>query len=112
MATPTQNILENIISQKIVSDGAGGYLAKTDIVNVDVVQHSLSQCGQVTLSYGMFTVSNPSITATSVILVTPLMTPSNATFMYGVMNNVGSGFTIQSSNGTDTSIVNYFIARY
>ena len=112
MATPTQNILENIISQKIVSDGAGGYLAKTDIVNVDVVQHSLSQCGQVTLSYGMFTVSNPSITATSIVLLTA---STNSMNMYSAMCSIGQ-FTIMSSNtGTafpDNSIINYFIARY
>jgi len=112
MATSTQNILENIISPKIVSDGGGGYLAKTDIVNVDMVQHSLSQCGQVMLSTGTFTVSNPNIIATSVILVTPIMTMGNMSYMYGVINNIGSGFTIQSSSILDNSTVNYFIAQY
>ena len=31
----TQSLLENIVSPKIVGDGSGGYIAKTDIVNID-----------------------------------------------------------------------------
>ena len=33
--TTVKNILQHIISPKIVSDGAGGYVTKTDLVNVD-----------------------------------------------------------------------------
>ena len=33
--TTVKNILQHIISPKIVSDGSGGYVTKTDLVNVD-----------------------------------------------------------------------------
>jgi len=112
MATPTQNILESILSPKIVDDGLGGYLAKTDIVNVDMVQHSTTQCGQVTLSGGTLTIPNPNITATSIILVTPIISVGNNIYNYGVINNIGNGFTIKSSNISDNSNVNYFIANF
>ena len=112
MATPTQNILESILSPKIVDDGLGGYLAKTDIVNVDMVQHSSSQCGQVTLSGGTLTIPNPNITSNSIILVTSVYSMTNISYMYSVQVNAGIGFTIKSSNISDNSNVNYFIAKF
>ena len=34
----TENILQGIISPKVVSDGSGGYVAKADIVNIDRIE--------------------------------------------------------------------------
>jgi hypothetical protein len=106
----TQSIIESIISPKIVSSG-GGYVAKTDITNVDMVQHSVTQCGQNTLSDGIYAVANSAITLNSVVLVTPVVT-GVATRYYGVNLVAGTGFTIYSSSVGDTSKVNWFIAKY
>ena len=106
----TRSIIESIISPKIVSSG-GGYVAKTDITNVDMVQHSSTQCGQNTLSDGSYVVVNAAITLNSVVLVTPLVSGA-PTGYYGVNLVAGTGFTICSSNPYDTSTVNWFIAKY
>ena len=114
MATSTQNILENILSPKIINDGSGGYKVKTDILNVDMIQHSTSQCGQATLSSGNAIIVDKLINANSVILLTSvtteniIVTPST----YSVKMNAGVGFTIISSTSYDTSKVNWFIAKY
>ena len=70
----TQSIIESIISPKIVSSGTG-YVAKTDIANVDMIQHSDNQCGSVTFaSSGNPTSAVVSVTGvktTSIIMITP-----------------------------------------
>jgi hypothetical protein len=35
--TTVKNILQHVLSPKIVNDGLGGYVTKTDLVNIDVV---------------------------------------------------------------------------
>jgi hypothetical protein len=40
----TQSIIESIISPKIVDDGTGGYVEKTDIVNVHNLQVDTINC--------------------------------------------------------------------
>ena len=35
--TTVKNILQHVLSPKIVSDGSGGYVTKTDLVNIDIV---------------------------------------------------------------------------
>ena len=106
----TQSIIESIISPKIVTSGTG-YVAKTDITNVDMVQHSSTQCGQNALSSGIYAVANSAITLNSVILVTPVVSVA-PTLYYGVKLVAGTGFTIYSSSGSDTSKVIWFIAKY
>ena len=118
MATSTQNILESIVSPKIINDGSGGYKVKTDILNVDMIQHSNSQCGQATISYdgtsSTVTIANHMITASSIILVTMITmdiiigTPA----IYAIKLNPGVGFTIVSGNRFDSSTVSWFIAKY
>jgi hypothetical protein len=34
-STNTRNILQHVISPKIVNDGSGGYNVKTDLINID-----------------------------------------------------------------------------
>jgi hypothetical protein len=61
--TTTRDLLQHIISPKIVSDGSTGYAVKTDLINIDnvylknqlnadtiVVQDSVSGSGKLTLS--------------------------------------------------------------
>ena len=114
----TQNIIQGIVSPKVVSDGTGGYQVKTDIVNVDNVTVSGSfsgsfatnQCGRAQLSNGTASVSVSGVIASSIILVTKATTGGTAA-QYSV-NAINNSFTINSSNGSDTSDVNWFIAKF
>jgi hypothetical protein len=115
----TRSIIESIISPKIVGDGNGGYVAKTDIVNVDTLtanvlsgSFSSQQCGKAVLSSGTKQVLNNKITGNSVILLTPDVNDESPSGYYGVNLDIGSGFTIHSSNQYDTSTVNWFVAKY
>ena len=199
----TQNIIQGIVSPKVVSDGTGGYQVKTDIVNVDNITtsgsivsngavtgvgalytsggvtctdinfnktggrddpfissntglvkfdstnldmngcyitdisnnmviinkglqvnngnimlsgnviHSNTQCGIAQLQNGYATLSNNSITNNSIILVTPIKATIGGTAtQYSISIDNGRGFTINSSNGSDTSYVNWFIAKF
>jgi hypothetical protein len=64
--TTVKNILQHVLSPKIVSDGSGGYVTKTDLVNIDVanarnvvasnsVTTSNLFAGDVTATVGTFT---------------------------------------------------------
>lgn len=126
----TQSIIESIISPKIVDDGTGGYVAKTDIVNVHNLQvdtingvepvfgggssFTNDHFGTVTFTHnsgGVIQIQNADITVNSIILVTPDVT-TNTQYFYGVMIDAGVGFRIYSSNTDDLSNVRYFIAKY
>jgi hypothetical protein len=65
--TNTRNILQHIISPKIVSDGSTGYAVKTDLINVDgvyvkgIIRAGTSGSGEVQTT-SAFTVANPTYT--------------------------------------------------
>jgi hypothetical protein len=65
--TNTRNILQHIISPKIVSDGSTGYAVKTDLINVDgvyvkgIIRAGTSGSGEIQTT-SAFTVANPTYT--------------------------------------------------
>jgi hypothetical protein len=65
--------------------------------------------GTATLVGGTVTVSNTSITANSIILMSPVGI-TNAGFL-GITKSVGSGFTIDSSNASDVRVIDYVIVE-
>jgi hypothetical protein len=81
--TTVKNILQHIISPKIVSDGANGYVSKTDLVNVhnlifeagasnedgSVGNPYTTQCGRTEFPDGeVMTVYHSRVTPTSIII--------------------------------------------
>jgi hypothetical protein len=101
MAT-SQNIINSILSPKVVSDGNNGYTVKTDIVNVDRINYSTTQCGSVVISGSSIDIPNTS--ASSIVIVTP--TTSDVTSYYVATN--GTKKTLHGPIGT----YNYFIAKF
>lgn len=103
----TRNILNHIISPKIVSDGSGGFTVKTDLINIDHVYSNTR--GTVTVSGSTpISVSNTNVTANSVILLT-VKTPSGVVGPASVISTTANtGFTVKSF-GTDASVYNYLI---
>jgi hypothetical protein len=84
--TTVKNILQHIISPKIVSDGNGGYVTKTDLVNVDnllftsasIIESEnssdspvTSQCGIVTATQRSTFVYHSRVTPNSIIFAVP-----------------------------------------
>ena len=103
----TRNILNHIVSPKIVNDGSGGYTVKTDLINIDHIYSNVR--GTVVASgTGSVSVSNASVTANSVILLTVKTIGGFAGPAYVTSATPGTGFTIRSSAG-DTSTYNYLI---
>jgi hypothetical protein len=77
------------------------------------VNHYSSQCGKVKLSNGTASITNASITSSSVILLTPIgSSTGNPVTQYSVNVLNNTGFNIYSSNISDTSYVNWFIAKF
>ena len=83
--TTVKNILNHIISPKIVKDGSGGYTTKTDLVNIDNLVFAsrgsgtgspavplTAQCGVVTFpsNQSIITVYHSRVTANSIIIAT------------------------------------------
>lgn len=115
--TTVKNILQHIISPKIVSDGSGGYVTKTDIINVNNLLFTApsttagssgapltSQCGTVTAPNNAktFRVYHSRVTTNSIIFATPRInfaiyvlsvTPSNGYFDI-TLNTLGSGISV------------------
>ena len=106
--TTTRNILQHVLSPKIVSDGSGGYQVKTDLINVDHIFSKLS--GTVQLTNGFGTITNSEITANSVILLTIHTKLGTGTGNAYVSLKSSGSATITSVAGTgDGSIFNYII---
>ena len=83
--TTVKNILNHIISPKIVKDGSGGYTTKTDLVNIDNLIFAsrgtgpgsleaplTAQCGVVAFSAGQqfIDIFHSRVTANSIIVAT------------------------------------------
>ena len=103
----TRNILQHIISPKIVDAGSGAHVVKTDLINIDHIYSS--RRGTVTAnSASDVSVSNSEVTANSVILLTVKTISGTVGPAYVSSTTVGTGFSIKSQIG-DTSVYNYLI---
>jgi hypothetical protein len=120
----TENVLQGILSQKIVQSG-GVYSAKTDVVNVDTIKldSTSTQAGSVTTNVsGQAIVQNALITANCVVVVTPTENPGG---YYWVTSNpfiaavatptpadaIPARFIINVSPASAKTF-NYYIAKY
>jgi hypothetical protein len=105
-----RNILNHIISPKIVNDAFSGYVTKIDLVNVDrLVLNSGSgngtegnpftgQCGRITVD-GSLQIFHRDVTPNSIILV------SNST----IGTPVTQSFTVTTSSSV---VVSWFIVKF
>ena len=120
--TTVKNILQHIISPKIVSDGNGGYVTKTDLVNVDNLiftpkastagtgQNPLtSQCGTVTITGSSVIIYHSRVTASSIIFAVPQ--DSQGIYVISVAPTSGS-FTIKLNNTGTNLPIGWFIASF
>lgn len=104
-----QNVLQGVLSQKVVADGGGGYAVKNDIVNVDTVKISSTstQAGRITFDGPGGVINLPGITADSIVIVTPVFT----TVSYFYVTTAPNQITIVVD--TDDSVTfNYYVAKY
>jgi hypothetical protein len=126
--TTVKNILQHVISPKIVSDGTGGYTTKTDLVNVHNLVFSeratsrgtveiplTAQCGTYTLPTDDIGIvfHHSRVTANSVIIAN-VMT-SGAPFVISVVFNPSPrGFTVylNTAIGTADTRIGWFIASF
>lgn len=105
--TTTRNILQHVLSPKIVNVGSGAYAVKTDLINVDHIYSSTR--GTVTASgTSAVSVTNSEVTANSVILLTVKTVSGTVGPAYISSTTAGTGFAIKSSSG-DSSVYNYLI---
>jgi hypothetical protein len=125
--TTVKNILNHIISPKIVKDGSGGYTTKTDLVNIDNLIFAspattagteaaplTTQCGVLSVTSGYLgLVYHSRVTANSVIVATVKrldifqrsiinVTPDEGMFVVAFNGGVGS----------DGCEVSWFIASF
>lgn len=123
--TTVKNILQHIISPKLVNDGSGGYVSKTDLVNVHNLVFSggasnedgltelkafTTQCGvSFTNATTLITIYHSRVTANSIIfaqnrsygsLIVVSVIPTTGSFSV-TFNTTSSGFSIE-----------WFIARF
>lgn len=75
-------------------------------------QADAGRCGTATLVLGTKTVAAPSITANSIVLLTPQSGAAPLALPYVSAINPGVGFTITSLNLTDTATVGWFIVDH
>jgi len=134
--TTVKNILQHVISPKIVKNGNGGYVSKTDLVNVhnlvfagyDPLVELGTQANPFTSQYGTstytgdpvaniedgkyLTVHHSRVTVNSVVLAV-VTTDGSSRFLYAVRPGNGS-FTIVASgdNGLAGLKVSWFIAAF
>ena len=113
-------------TQTVVSNGSGGYQTQTEMSNVSLgsnlntnkhrIDFSYSdnknqslQCGIVDIPAGnsYVSVSNPYITANSIVIITPYGNPNGYHFISGVFN--GSFVINLSSPATNNVTFFYFV---
>lgn len=121
--TTVKNILQHIISPKIVSDGSGGYVTKTDLVNVDNILFTAasttsgssgspltSQCGIVDVNKTLYvTVYHSRVTTNSIILAS--VRQATPYYVTSVVPSNGS-FRIYLNASNYLGKVNWFIASF
>ena len=122
--TTVKNILQHIISPKIVSNGSGGYLSKTDLVNVHNIVFAAgastedgslekpftTQCGVLTTANGdnNFTIYHSRVSASSIIMACCNL---GDVLVTSVAVAEGS-FTIYLSQETIGYKIGWFIAKF
>lgn len=118
--TNTRNLLQHIISPKIVLGPTGGtYSVKTDLINVDnlAITGSFSQkfgigrLGTVImlLSGGSVEVICRSLKETSIILLTPQSQPLGTLWVTNEYTSAPPKFTIRSSRTDEIAAVSFFV---
>ena len=108
LGTNTQNILQHLISPKVVSDGGSGYTVKTDLINIDHIYSTLKGTVTVNGANGIV-VTNSEVTANSVIIFTLKNSNSSVpNIPYITSITAGTGFTVRSQT-SDGSTYNYLI---
>ena len=121
LGSNTRNLLQHVLSPKIVSDGNNGYATKLDMINIDNIYASGTIYGTAGSVVGRTTktviangttnvsVSDTSVTANSVVILS-LKTAGGSTIgpAYVFSLTPGTGFSIKSQVG-DTSTYNYLI---
>jgi hypothetical protein len=123
-----KNILNHIISPKIVKDGSGGYTTKTDLVNIDnlvfasrgsgtgsVEAPLTAQCGTATFptDQKVITIHHSRVTANSIILVSDKVIGGNSTRVEQLACAGGSfTITLVVEAGSPGKTVFWFIASF
>jgi hypothetical protein len=120
----TQNIIEGILSPKVVSDGTSGYQVKTDIVNVDNItisgsysgSFSQSQCGTITVTtnggIGNSTVIIQGLTLNSIVMLTPINSLIGNYYVTNDNNSFSVTMNRNFSVNDGSTTFNYFVARF
>ena len=125
--TTVKNILQHVISPKLVHDGNGGYVSKTDLVNVHNIIFApgsstedgtisnpfTTQCGTILGSTiaAATTVYHSRVTTNSVIFASIMGGGFNT--IYNVIPNAAGTFTITCDTILpDNTILGWFIARF
>ena len=124
-----KNILNHIISPKIVKDGSGGYTTKTDLVNIDNLVFSskgsgsgtsavplTSQSGVAIIPSGdsFIDIFHSRVTANSIIVATNRTIDTTTRRFVLFVKPSATGFTITLNNSTtsgDTEVC-WFIASF
>jgi hypothetical protein len=97
-----------------VNSSTGNILISNVGSTLNVKSGANSKIGIITLVNGIATVSNTSVTSNSVILISSQsdgVTRSTPGYMRITSVTPGTGFVIQSSNGSDDSVVGWFIVE-
>ena len=121
-----KNILQHVISPKVVSDGISGYIVRTDLVHIHNLIFEkgtptedgtsahpfMTQCGTANLSGASVTVYHSRVTSTSIVFAT-IISGSASITISRVIPALGS-FTVfpTSSLGGINTTVGWFIARF
>jgi hypothetical protein len=127
--TTVKNIFQHMISPKIISDGAAGYIVRTDLVNVhniifqngtatedgSVNRPFTTQCGVATVqsSVSNVTVCHSRVTQDSIIMASVKSAGSSFGILKVVANLSPGSFVITlSGNVSSNTIVGWFIAKF
>jgi hypothetical protein len=126
--TTVKNILQHIISPKLVTDGSGGYVSKTDLVNVHnivfaagasnedgtVTRPFTTQCGTLTATVSgsqAITVYHSRVTTNSVIFAVNI--DGGLNLVFNVIPNTAGSFVITcGAEIIPATKFGWFIARF
>lgn len=92
-------------------DTQGGIFCQGAGSGLNIAGGSNAKIGTATLVAGAVTVSNTSVTANSKIIPFCLTQGGTPGFLRVSATTVGTGFTVTSSSGTDTSVIGYLIVE-
>lgn len=127
--TTVKNILQHIISPKIVSDGANGYVSKTDLVNVHNIVFAPGASNETGTAENPFTTQSgvvgadpytpdtyfyhSRINANSVVFAT-ILSPGLTAVVYSVSTSKSNvnGLVRINCNQTFSGNIGWFIAKF